>query len=183
MLTRTATSYVFRVRPARAQDSSQGAGRDAFVACLARLGLGREAPSLSICQTRRASFRTHSVRERRARAGRHARPVVARLRAKLLDEAGRPRVELNGLFSELLAKLGFAVRLLACRVLAGPERGGTGAWRAVPSHAAMAVRLDDGDHFVDVGLGEPPLGPIPSSGDGRTTRTAWSPDNGGRGRK
>ena len=78
------------------------------------------------------------------------------------------------MFSELLAKLGFSVRLLACRVLAGPERGGTGAWRAVPSHAAMAVRLDDGDHFVDVGLGEPPLGPRRAPGDGRHVAAAWS---------
>ena len=44
----------------------------------------------------------------------------------------------------------------------------------VPSHAAMAVRLDDGDHFVDVGLGEPPLGPYPWSGKHLPRRTAWS---------
>ncbi|CAH0368352.1 unnamed protein product [Pelagomonas calceolata] len=137
---------------------------DAFVdAYLARLGLGREAPSLTYL-ARLVEHHLERIPFENVELVLGGTPDLSSraLRAKLLDRRrGGHCVELNGLFSELLAKLGFAVRLLACRVLAGPERGGTGAWRAVPSHAAMAVRLDDGDHFVDVGLGEPPLGPIP----------------------
>ena len=78
-----------RVRPARAQD--QGAGtRTRRRRVLDEAGAGPRAPSLTSFQTCRASFRTYSFRERRARAGRHARSRRA-LRAKLsIRRGGHP---------------------------------------------------------------------------------------------
>ena len=111
---------VLKIRSGRASE-------DAFVdAYLARLGLGCEAPSLSYL-SRLVEHHLERIPFENVELVLGGTPDLASraLRAKLLDRRrGGHCVELNGLFSELLAKLGFAVRLLACRVLAGPERGG-----------------------------------------------------------
>ncbi len=87
------------------------------------------------------------------------------LRDKILRRRrGGHCLELNGLFSEFLARVGFACKLLPCRMFAGPERGReTSGFRAIPSHAAIAVVVGGTRYFVDVGVGEPPLGPVPFS--------------------
>lgn len=147
---------VLKIRSGRANEN-------AFVAAyVARLGLHRETPSVAYLATlierhlERIPFENIEL----VMGGTPELSSKA-LRAKLIHRRrGGHCVELNGLFAELLAKLGFSVQLVACRTLAGPERGGTGAWRAVPSHAAICVRVADDDYFVDVGLGEPPLGPV-----------------------
>lgn len=88
------------------------------------------------------------------------------LQKKILERRrGGCCLELNGLFSFLLIDLGYpVVRLVPCFVAAGPERGHTGKtkFRTVPSHFVILVWTQDGDRFmVDVGFGEPPLGPWP----------------------
>ena len=96
------------------------------------------------------------------------------LRAKILTRRrGGHCLELNGLFSEFLTRLGFECKLLPCRVYAGPERGrGDAGFRHVPSHAAVVARVPGGDaYFVDVGLGEPPLAAVPFAPSGDAVET------------
>ncbi|WP_172135240.1 arylamine N-acetyltransferase [Adlercreutzia sp. ZJ473] len=60
--------------------------------------------------------------------------------------------ELNKLFEELLRALGFDARPVLCRSVRGRDA------RMPINHRGLAVRLDDGDFFVDVGFG----GPMPA---------------------
>ena len=99
-------------------------------------------------------------------------------------------LELNGLFSLLLQDLGFpVVQLVPCFVAAGPERGHKSSkkFRTIASHFILMVGLQRQDtpeyYMVDVGLGEPPLGPWPyheaminrsySTPDGMEIRIVW----------
>ena len=80
----------------------------------------------------------------------------------LIENRGGCCLELNGLFAKLLCALGYEpVRLLGCFVAAGPERGHQNSkqrkFRTQQTHFVLYVN----DRFlVDVGLGEPPMGPI-----------------------
>lgn len=78
-------------------------------------------------------------------------------------------LELNGLFSFLLDDLQFsAVSLVPCYVYAGKERGHRNkraSFRAVASHFMILVAIGANQYFVDVGLGEPALGPLGYSSD------------------
>ncbi|KAH8073913.1 hypothetical protein JL721_2465 [Aureococcus anophagefferens] len=98
--------------------------------------------------------------------GRRSRPL--RAAAKILTAPRRHCLELNGLFSEFLARLGFECKLLPCRVYAG--RGGAG-FRHVPSRAAVVARPSGDAYFVDVGLGEPPLAAVPFAPSGDAVET------------
>lgn len=83
-------------------------------------------------------------------------------------------LELNGLFSFLLQELQFAsVTLVPCYVYAGKERGHRNKrakFRARASHFMILVEVvDSGQYFVDVGLGEPALGPLSYNSDSMQT--------------
>ncbi|KAI2498471.1 protein of unknown function (DUF3598) [Fragilaria crotonensis] len=73
-------------------------------------------------------------------------------------------LELNGLFSYLLQDLKFsAVSMVPCYVYAGKERGHRNkraTFRAVASHFMILVGIGADQYFVDVGIGEPALGPL-----------------------
>ena len=73
-------------------------------------------------------------------------------------------LELNGLFSFLLQDLGFSpVTLVPCYVHAGKERGKRNkraTFRAIASHFVILVEVASNQYLVDVGLGEPALGPL-----------------------
>ncbi|KAJ8602461.1 hypothetical protein CTAYLR_001299 [Chrysophaeum taylorii] len=77
----------------------------------------------------------------------------------VLRRRGGDCFELNVALYYLLRALGHRVEMIPCRVYAGKERGrpGRAGYRAAPSHHALRV---DNNFFVDVGFGEPPLGPL-----------------------
>jgi N-hydroxyarylamine O-acetyltransferase len=62
--------------------------------------------------------------------------------------------ELNGLFNELLAGLGFKTRLVSARVFNGKEHG------PEYDHAAIVAALEDGEYLADVGFGDFTAGPL-----------------------
>lgn len=64
--------------------------------------------------------------------------------------------ELNGLFRELLAALGFRTRIISARVSDG--RGGYGAEF---DHLTIIAEAGGGEYLVDVGFGDFTAGPIP----------------------
>jgi len=66
--------------------------------------------------------------------------------------------ELNGCFSELLLRLGYAVDLLSCRVYQ-PSSGGLSPEF---DHLALLVHTPEGPHLVDVGWGDSLLRPLPA---------------------
>ncbi|WNS77368.1 arylamine N-acetyltransferase [Bacillus sp. DTU_2020_1000418_1_SI_GHA_SEK_038] len=69
--------------------------------------------------------------------------------------------ELNGLFQQLLTKLGFKAHLIACTV-----NKPTG-WAMPNTHAAIMVLLDQ-PYLVDVGFGDSVRQPVPLTGEERT---------------
>lgn len=78
----------------------------------------------------------------------------------LIDNRGGCCLELNGLFASFLKALGYTVHLVPCYVHAGKERGHHGnrpKFRITPTHFILLVNLT---WLVDVGLGEPPMGPL-----------------------
>lgn len=127
-------------------------------------------------------------------------PPIVLEKALLVDKLLRHHrggccLELNGLFSFLLQDLGYSpVLLVPCWVYAGRERGHgskRAKFRTRPSHFVVMVGLsscspnDDSTALVDVGLGEPPLGPLCYSShyigqpqvtaEGMTSRIVWDP--------
>ena len=72
--------------------------------------------------------------------------------------------ELNGLFSWLLAELGFDVRRLAGRVYTSPE----GELGPLESHLTLLVSLDQ-PYVVDTGFGDVVRCPLPLDGTARDT--------------
>eukprot|EP00977_Amphora_coffeiformis_P028862 scaffold37586_cov298-Amphora_coffeaeformis.AAC.2 len=103
----------------------------------------------------------------------------------LLQRRGGCCLELNGLLALLLERLGYdSVRLVPCFVAAGRERGNAGVtkFRTTASHFIILV---DGCCVVDVGFGEPPLGPlryyaaalnsVQTTPDGMKSRIRWDP--------
>ncbi|MFE8694978.1 arylamine N-acetyltransferase [Cytobacillus sp. FJAT-53684] len=68
--------------------------------------------------------------------------------------------ELNGLFQQLLTKLGYRSHLIACTVkkLEG--------WAKADTHAAIIVNLDQ-PYLVDVGFGDSVRQPVPLTGEER----------------
>ena len=119
----------------------------------------------------------------------------------LIERRGGCCLELNGLFAMLLERLRYAsVRLVPCYVAAGKERGkknlnnnnadrasGDAArrsskFRTTAGHFIIVV---DGKYIVDVGLGEPPMGPlhyhngmigrVQTTPDGMKSRIRWDP--------
>ncbi|MBP2242299.1 N-hydroxyarylamine O-acetyltransferase [Cytobacillus eiseniae] len=69
--------------------------------------------------------------------------------------------ELNGLFQQLLSKLGFHSQLIACTVRK------TEGWAKADTHAAIIVHLDE-PYLVDVGFGDSVRQPVPLNGEERT---------------
>jgi N-hydroxyarylamine O-acetyltransferase len=67
--------------------------------------------------------------------------------------------ELNGLFHELLARLGFEPVRVGARV-----RGPGGAYGDENGHLALVVPVDGRPYLVDVGFGDGPRRPIPLDG-------------------
>ena len=81
-----------------------------------------------------------------------SRPIVLdleRIYEKIvIGKRGGFCYELNGLFNELLQALGFYTRLISARVFSGTDFG------PEFDHAAIIVRLDEGEFLVDVGFGD-----------------------------
>ncbi|EOD05776.1 hypothetical protein EMIHUDRAFT_219862 [Emiliania huxleyi CCMP1516] len=108
-------------------------------------------------------------------AGGDAAPSLSpsRLQEKLLARRhGGNCFELNGLFALLLRDIGLETLLLQCRVWTGRERGNRGkpGYRRHPTHLLL---LGNARFLVDVGFGEPPLGPLRYSvGEGSEQVTA-----------
>jgi len=63
--------------------------------------------------------------------------------------------ELNGLFYELLLRIGFEAKLITCRVYKA-EKG----YGLEHAHMAIIVALDDGEYLCDVGFGAFAMGPL-----------------------
>lgn len=80
------------------------------------------------------------------------RPIVLdaeKFYAKIVEEKrGGFCYELNGLFYELLGKIGFSSKLVSARV--GSD---TGQFSAEYDHLAILTRVDDDEYLVDVGFG------------------------------
>lgn len=70
----------------------------------------------------------------------------------MVEEKGGYCFELNKLFEELLASLGFSVRPILSRAVRGRDR------RMPINHRGILVSLDEGTAFADVGFG----GPMPA---------------------
>ncbi|WP_179223745.1 arylamine N-acetyltransferase family protein [Paenibacillus tyrfis] len=69
--------------------------------------------------------------------------------------------ELNGLFSELLRRIGFETHMIAATVYRGE-----GQWGTEGSHATNLVRLEGRPYLVDVGFGgNSPRRPVPVTGE------------------
>lgn len=73
----------------------------------------------------------------------------------VLRQRGGYCYECNGLFFELLAQIGFRVRMISCRVLHRRHIG------LEFDHMALVVTIDDADWLVDVGFGDFSLKPLP----------------------
>ncbi|QED47702.1 arylamine N-acetyltransferase family protein [Cytobacillus dafuensis] len=73
------------------------------------------------------------------------------------DHRGGFCYELNGLFQQLLTKLGFKSHLISCTV---KKQNG---WAKENTHAAMIVHLDQ-PYLVDVGFGDSVRKPLPLTG-------------------
>jgi arylamine N-acetyltransferase len=100
-------------------------------------------------------------------------------------------LELNGLFAMLLEDLGYSsIMMLPCWINAGKERGHRAKYskfRTVASHFLLVVSIPDSDerYIVDVGFGEPPLGPLiyneewigkeQVTAEGMKSRIVWDP--------
>lgn len=109
----------------------------------------------------------------------------------LVHRRGGCCLELNGLFCLLLDALGYTTRLVPCWVFAGQERGHASKkpkFRTRQSHFVILVQIPDNNcrrYMVDVGLGEPPLGPLEygtdaitqeqDTSDGMKSRIVWDP--------
>ena len=102
-------------------------------------------------------------------------PIEALMEKVLLHGRGGCCLELNGLFAVFLEALGFRVWKVPCFVYAGSERGHVSSkskFRTTASHFLLLVqevapvRTNRSSSppvplfVVDVGLGEPPMGPL-----------------------
>jgi len=94
-------------------------------------------------------------------------------------------LELNGLFAMFLRGLGYKVWLVPCFLFAGSERGHASnrpVFRTTASHFMLLVQVDSKRYMVDVGLGEPAMGPLEytlgkeqTTCDGLCSRIVWDP--------
>jgi arylamine N-acetyltransferase len=143
----------------------------------------------------------------------HQEPPVVLSPERLIDKIlvrrrGGCCLELNGLFRMLLDALGYpTTTFVPCWVFAGRERGHASKkskFRTKQSHFVILVSIQQpatttsctSSYIVDVGLGEPPLGPLVYSHDmldqaqetpeAMQSRIVWDPRGSwvdGRGRK
>jgi len=87
---------------------------------------------------------------------------LERFYEKIMDkQRGGFCYELNGLFQQLLSKLGFQTHFISCTV----KR--PSVWAKPDTHAAIIVNLGE-PYLVDVGFGDSVRQPVPLSGEERT---------------
>jgi len=87
---------------------------------------------------------------------------LERFYEKIMDkQRGGFCYELNGLFQQLLTKLGFQAHFISCTV----KR--PSGWAKPDTHAAIIVNLGE-PYLVDVGFGDSVRQPVPLSGEERT---------------
>lgn len=138
-----------------------GISDDLVARYLARLDV-HERPEVSLA----ALVRLHESHVRRIsyhnldiQLGRPPDVDPARNAARLAGGASGYCFHLNGAFAALLATLGFDVTLHRGQVKKGPEPLSRGVGSC--NHLALTVTLDGARWFVDVGLGDGLLHPLP----------------------